>query len=635
MPQTYAHLTLRPDAPQRFDYIVVVSHMRHVEDADLSKHDTLYVCCDWLLWHACHKRGLHCLHLEAGTLEDAKTAALQDDFFLRSNAWVYRDGVDQTHFNGISIGKLFTREVSLVLLSCYQIRTALDWFYNTFQPKHLIVYDLRTEFGLVDDEMKHRIIGDIDRKHNGVVEDRLSSVAQQSLEFPFTRDFRVRPMKPAKMFSKGKMFPKEWRHNVLRRVYARTMSFIFSMRPRDLKKAPLVLILPTGPMTGNLLEHLDQSKTPITPLLLAERENKSSRFLSLCWKNGAQLSYLPSVALTSNDTKKVTALKDAVHSLCENLAEGVEGDVQLYVRNHVAQSSDIQHLCRSVKRAESLFDRLKPQRLVTTEHMNPGTREFIEVAYQRGCAVDFFPHGMRISRQRHDTMTGDQHTPAMIDRLLGWGVQAESYLKDTQAKTRFAKVGYPGIDGLRKKDFSKRASKTKTALILPYSADTEGLVNMSSLIYPLLLDTIRTVRQHGYQSVRVKIHPGSLFNRSYYDRVLAILDEPVELIHQAEGLQAHLDWADIVVGPIVSSTYVETLAADKPYYPYLTQPTVNNSDYLHNVNVLSDAQDLDRALRDTTEEDYAAHLDYFCATTTIENASVCFWDAIANPEPSS
>ena len=382
-------------------------------------------------------------------------------------------------------------------------------------------------------------------------------------------------------------------------------------------------------MCQNIVKNYHQEATTAAPLLFAHRELKTWAFLKNCWRGGSFLTHLPLAWLSGADRRRIDQIRGDVAKNCVEPKSGLQGCVNHYVRHNVINHPDFVRMCQSVKRVSSFFERKSPARIIVSDVMNPGTREYIELAYNQGCPVDYLPHGMRISRQHHDTLIGASDTPSQISRMLGWGEQARGYLADHNSGCEFVRIGYPGLDDLRTAALANTKIKKDNALILPYSVDTEGFVNMSSIIYPLLIDTIRVVRKRGFKNIRVKIHPGSKFNKTYYVKVLDRLDEPVELIHEDRGLSAHLDWADIVVGPIVSGTFVETLAAGKPYYAFLTQPSGNAMEYLKGVELLETPENLDAALTRGDDPDRESILQYFCSGSDIPNASRRLWEAMA------
>jgi len=617
---TTNHLHIQPHMHEKYSRLVLASHRRHIDGLSANDRNSMIVCSDWLVWRHCHDLGFHCLHLEAGLLEDAKSSAKETDFFIRANQWVYDEGKDVTLFKGVSIGKLFTREISLVLLSCHQIKEALQWFCANFQPGEIVLFDVRTEYGLVDDTLKRRLVNDAATTFGALVDDRLDGPENHALDFPFTADFQVRPIPRANMLSKDLFL------NGLRFCYTFLISMIFSVKWRWAGKRRLVLILPTGLMCQNLIDNYDQDQTDVAPLLFAHRESKKLAFLKDCWRRGSYFAHLPLTWLNTSDRQRIEQIRKDVERVCIQPDTVLQECVRHYVRHYVINHQDFVRICWSVKRSSTFFDEKRPDRIIVSDVMNPGTREYIELAYNRRCPVDYLPHGMRISRQIHDTLSGDPNTPAFVSRMLGWGEQAYSNLVDTNASCEFVRIGYPGLDKLRTSTQENPAAIKRNALILPYSADTEGLVNMSSIIYPLLIDTIKAVRKHGFENIRVKIHPGSKFNKSYYERVLALVGSPVELVHEDRGLSAHLDWADIVIGPVVSGTFVETLAAGKPYYSFLTSPSSNTSKYLKGVNLLETAEDLDAALAEGGGANSPDLLQYFCSGSDIPNSSRRVWD---------
>ena len=595
-----------------------VSRLHHLNQGKRADHDVLYVASDWLTWYAALTKGLPTLHLEAGTVEAADEDSHRDDFFLKADSWTMRDGADLTLFRGVSLGRLFTRETSLLGLSWHQMSRSLDWLGRRVRAETWTLSDIRTEFGLVDADTKRDLISRAAGRAGSRFVDTLDEPPDGCREFPMIGNYRVRP--PAIQHKLGERL-----RGLLRSGYGATLGCLSSMLSEIGRQRRPILMIPTGLMLGNLLGAYHSSRT-VAPMLIAERETKSPAFLARALSRGARFAHLPIANLDDAEQRRIEQMRSDLGIVLPDLDGTAKGALGHYVRHTVLGGNLLENAAVQVKRVDRQLRQYQPDRIVVTDVMNPGTREYIELGHRQGIPVDYLAHGMRISRQRHDVLTGDDRHPPRVARFLSWGAQGEQYLADRGHPVPSRRIGYPAIDHLR--GALPPAPNQGRALVLPYSVDTEGLVNMSGFVYGGLIETIETLRRQGFSDIRVKIHPGSLFNRDYYTRVLALLDEPVDVIHGDGHLPEQLAWADIVVGPIVSSSTVESLAAGRPYFPVLYKPSVNESRYAAGLDLIGGGDDLARSLSEGQRHDPAAVLEYLCSANSIPNASAAFWDAM-------
>lgn len=600
---------------ERYEDLALVSHPRHLAGIEVGDH-TLVVACDWLAWWAAMERGLDALHLEAGLMEDAEADAERDDLFVTANAWAY-DGAscDLSRFRGVSLARLFTRETSLFLLSWYQQTKALHWFLARFRPKCVRLFDWRTEFGLLPAALARAEVARACDAAGARLKDAWDAPSMSSGAFPFMRPYRVLP-RSALLTTTPR--------TVLRAIYAAAADALTRITAAG---GQGILLLHSNRSVHNLVDGYRRNAA-YHPLVIAERYKKTFAFIRECMVKGVRLIRMPSDRLRPAEQRE---LEEVAATLAAHLApgrrSGMNEALAAYVRQEVLRPDRLQHAARAVVTAERLLDRVRPGRVVVSDYMNPYTHEFIELAHQRGIPVDFAPHGMRTSDAVHETLVGSRLAPPMISRMLAPGPQSLTYLDRHPNGARGVCIGYPGLDKI---DASPPADGARgTALVLPYSVNTEGWLNQSSFVYGALAATVRILKRRGFSRVLVKVHPGDIFNADYYRRVLAAVGLEAEVMHPDVDLPAFLAGVEMVVGPVVSGTFMETLAAGRPYYALRLTPSVNLDRCVAGLGCLDRTADLDQAIADGARRESKAVLDRLCAFSDRHPAAPHFWAAMA------
>ncbi|MEE2745398.1 MAG: hypothetical protein VX617_00815 [Pseudomonadota bacterium] len=596
-----------------YSSLIFISHQIHLQDLTSQNTDQLIVACDWLTWRRGLDLGYHCVHFDLGLINHAENHFDRADLFLKADSWVYNNNQDMTIFDDVSLGKMFTRETSLFAQSYLQLSEGMDWFCQTFEPKSVVLYDIRTEFGLIDDTIKLFLAKRSSKLIGAELINKVFSPPMSTKDYPFVRDYKV-----TTVLHPGKNLSSRVR-NWLRFIYSVFVELLFRFRQISWQRDRRVLLLPTGLMLRGLLKYHDPGKG-VSPMLIAERESKKLVDLITYWRQGAYLARMSTVSLNRHDRKKILQIKNILNHNLQTYLGNLDGAIGYYVANYIISGSRIDEMCLQIKRVSNFLVRYMPTRLVVSYTTNPGTRDFIESAYRKGIPVDFLPHGPTISKQTHDALNGDSHQSFMISRILGWGEQTRVILDRTETHSQFVKCGYPVFDILKDQKLEPTFGRNN-ALILPYVVETEGFLNFSSIIYTWLLTVAEAIHRGGFNNIRVKIHPGSMFNKSYYEKVFAYSNYEVEIIHDNSPLIDHLGWADIVTGPVHSGAFVETLMAGRKYYPFLIPPHANDENSLRGVTYFASVKDFSDALQKEYDIDVDSVLDYFCGTKEIESPS--------------
>lgn len=599
-----------------YSRIAFVSSQRHLGQLARSG-DLLVVACDWLAWWDAIQEGFDALHLEAGLMDSAEADARRDDLLVRANAWAYDGDRDLSIYRDVSLARMFTRETSLFLLSWHQLSVAAGWFLRKFRPAEVILFDIRNEFDLVPETMRRNLMLEIAAAAGTPLDDRWDPGTNADGTYPLTRPYRVDI--PS---STWLMRPR----SIGRALFTALIDWITSLRPGE---GGGIFLLHTSRSTRNLLRAYD-AKMGLHPMLMADRESKALSFIALCLAKGIRLVKRPSDRLTAGDLHRLGELTQTLraHLMADHTGDSAARMAD-YVRNAIVDTGRLEKAARAVNAAARLLDRYRPKQVVVSDYMNPGTHEFIELAFARRIPVNYAPHGMRLSGAVQEMIVGSKNVAPKIDRVLMTGPQNLAYLEDHGRSRVGLMAGYPALDNVNPPPI--RASAPSQALILPYSFDSQGWLSQTSFIYGALAATVRILGKSGYGAIVVKVHPGSIFNPAYYKRVLEKCGLVADVIHNNEPMPSSLENTSIVVGPAVSGAFMEAMAAGKPYFALHLPPSSNPLRYLDGLDVVVGTEGLNAALARRWRPDTSKVLDHLCSYTPFHPSAPRFWSILSSP----
>ncbi|MEK9647209.1 MAG: hypothetical protein VW547_16865, partial [Alphaproteobacteria bacterium] len=311
-------------------------------------------------------------------------------------------------------------------------------------------------------------------------------------------------------------------------------------------------------------------------------------------------------------------------------AGAITGDLdralRRFIRMRLLDTGWIRQIALRIKSYKRFFAARKVRRVLVGDVTGGDCRVIAETAHAMGIPVDELLNGMFVVPQKYDARCGDTGCAPIVARMLSWGRMNEEWLAMTGAGIEVRRTGYPALDGLRRRVPKSRAGKPRRALVLPIYADADDVMALTSNIFSYLVDTIRVLDRAGIGEIRVKLHSGPQ-NLDYYRDVAVYSGVACEVIKGGD-LVPHLDWADIVVGPVNSGAFVETMAAGVPYYAYRPWPSLISRALLDTMGLLDAPEDLARALGAGREPDRRAILDRVCSFGEIENAAARVWETI-------
>jgi hypothetical protein len=286
----------------------------------------------------------------------------------------------------------------------------------------------------------------------------------------------------------------------------------------------------------------------------------------------------------------------------------------------------LEALARDVKAFGILFRRYRVARLVVGDAVNQTARLILGIAARDGIDVDEFPNGMFLAKQQMDARVGDGIRGPLLKRFLAWGESNDRWLVSAGKGIEHVRVGYPLVGKFRQMRLAQ-SSGSGHALVLPLHVDRLDIRGLYGEVFSTLCETVRALGQIGFRDIRVKVHPGHQ-NVRYYSDALKLRSLECDIIIDGP-LLPHLDWADIVVGPVNSGAMVETLALGRPYYPMRNVPSSLDPYFFCGVPVYESTHGLKAAIAEGKQIDAETALEVFAGYDGKRDPADAIWNAIA------
>ncbi|MSO93428.1 MAG: hypothetical protein EXQ86_08530, partial [Rhodospirillales bacterium] len=605
-------LAIPPGIRSRYKRIALISDRRQIRDLG-SDDDTLVVTSDWLAWREIAEARGHGVHYEA-FLETWPAARGEPDAHEAESArWVEHEGLDVTLFEGVSLGRQFTTHVSRFRHAYLRLWHALDRACERFSPDEIVFHGLRVEYDILDADMVRALVADVAGKHGTRFVDRATPATRISVTFP-VGPFARKPGKPR--VAKG----------LLLALYAGGVDAVFRLRAAFASKRPRVYIMLNWLAVDNLLQNFDGNA--ITPVLLVEPWPKRLGFLLRCWRKGVLLARLPEGDLDERERASIAAIESGLRAKLADGRSGIARALALFVTRHVLESGWLRERAREAKRYRRLLADRRVERLLVGDAENMTCRLLIEVGHRLGIPADELPNGVFTTTHRSDIRSGPGKDRPSVARLLLWGRHLEAWAEASAPGVPRATTGYPSLDRLREDAGRARTeASSKSALVLPLTVQRHNFRGLYAETFASLVETVRMLRALGYATVRVKLHPGMTATEGYYRDILRHYGLACEVLTTGSvGDLART--ADIVVGPVNTNAFLETLAAGKPYYAVRGTLASFRPELVGGIKVYTSIPDLRRALEQGETPAREAILQWFCSTSDIPNASREVWRAV-------
>lgn len=579
-PKCFSLSALSSHIKPHYRRLSLVACQDQFDRLDAGDDDTLIISCNWLLWQKAAAEQRHCVYYELGLADWTDPDDLHTDLSLRANDWVYGGGKDLTLFRGVSLGKVFCGEMTMCLISYLRLTRSLTMLIKRYRPNEIEFFDLMNEYNVLDRTLRKMTLETVARENGVKFIDRAET-----------------PVPDNQTISESPVALRQ--HGFLIRTiltsYSIFMEAATSLRcmAKDKRRRLMVIVI------TNLAEPLVKNFPGggLTPIFLARTLPKRPGLLWRCWRKGILLVAPKSAALMVDDRAhldKIAAdLEDALADPQSPTAEVV----RCYAKEQIVRTGRLAKIAADVCAAEKLLDRYQPHRIIVDGERNPPTRFYVELAKARNIAIDHTWHSPLVPKNHKvDALGGDPLTKPMTTRCLTWGSIHESWLDAVDARQPRVRVGSPLSDRYRaKKPFAPR-SGGKNALILQYTPNAGDLRGLNANMFIHFVNVVRLLRSHGYENVRLKLHPGpGRLKQDFFEAIARYfeLDCPV---FKTEPFEDSVAWADIIIGPVQTGALFETLAAGKPYHAFLMPPHGMDPSYYGDFPILSSVEELSQAL---------------------------------------
>ncbi|MBT5050983.1 MAG: hypothetical protein HOM58_20960 [Rhodospirillaceae bacterium] len=577
--------------------------------------DTLYVCCDWLCWQMAMAEGLPCIHYEIG-LSGEDPDDLMSTLYIDASDWVYVEGEDATLFNGVSLGRKFFKETGLVIFECCKIDQTLRNLIQRFGPEELHYFDYRTDLVYLSADARLDLIKDIadacgvrlidHRQHSNDPETShtLQAVYDVALENEFG-------------WGRG------WRKSA-RRLGEVLIDFVCRTRRHLGNRKISVLLLNTHLTSLPLLREFDGDG--VVPIFIGIHfpNKRDWKFLFRSILKGVQLASRPHTPLTQYDIAFVDAMGLRLEQAWKLPVGLVETFVRRYVREKILAPGRLHDMAYTVRWADQLLIRQRPDRVVTDGLQNATYCTFLELARQKKIPTAATWHGHYLIDMKLETLGGDRRVEALADYCLTWGAAQEDWLDNTDATSISLRTGNP-IAGQHFSDVPP-TSGTNSVLVLQYAPLLQDLHAPQSQAYRYFVETVRMLMELGYEDICYRLHPGHARTSYYQD--IAERFGLVCRISDSGSFKEVLEPAEFVIGPVTTGAMMEVLGASKPYYPVLLEPHAMNRDYLSGSKIFSSIASLRDALESGLPLDQSQLLDDFTSRNQIPRPAQSMWRSI-------
>ena len=605
-----------PHLKASYRRLALVTDQRHVDLLGAENGDTLIVSSDWLLWQECLHKGLPCVLASRGIPGWGDMQDLGTNYFVLTHDWLYVNGEDATLFRGVSLGRKFVRQISVVIADYEIKKRALEVLTERFGPSQYIYFDYRTDDDFLDDSNRFSIVCSVAERFGiDVVDrrDRLAPVNAECSVYALYKSPETGGNPGQDKAAQACLAVFEWVADGLSRL----RRFLGRTRPG-------VLLLNNQMTALPLIEKFDGAA--LYPMFLAKLfpHKKKLGFVAKSIASDILLINAPRRQLSDDDRRAVDAIHSTLEEAWKSSATGREALVRRHVREHILAPKLMYGKALDVTWAERVLDRHKPDQIFTDSLQNTTTTTFLEVARQRGIPAAATWHGPYIQDVKLEIFGCDPRLGALVDRCFTWGRTNEDWLDNISATTTKVRIGNL-VCGLYRR-MEPAAGKQARALVLQYIGPGHDFAAPTCHEYFYFVRTVRMLRDLGYSDIRFKFHPG-LSKTPYYTRIAEFFDVECEMF--AEGLFADfVAGADFVIGPAVSGAMLEVISAGKPYYPVLLPPHSINVKYLEGSPVYTDLNALGRALAAGDVPDQRKLLNDFNSFDKIPDPAARVWQVL-------
>ncbi len=571
---------------------VLVTTPRQLSGLGPTDEDTLVVSCDWLLWQKEAANGRHCVFYELGLLEWDEPNDMASNLYLHSHDWLHELPADPTVFHGVSLGNMLSADISNCLMSYHRIHRSLEGLISLFSPEEVHFFGFQNDINVLPRELQAQIVAAIADENGLTFTDMLSGSG-------LLEDIGDVADRPSVLGNTPTPFAKR----AALGAYTYVLEVLSMIRSAIAHRGRnrVLLQLNTKVMQA-LLDSYDTSpfSNQVQPIVSSRTAPKQTKSIIKGLLGGIFYARPRSGSLSSSQRQSLAVIRADLNTLLSQQDVSIEtAIVHAYIRETVLDTDVLEQLAETVISAERMLRSFRPDRIVVDGVRNAGHRAYMELAKSAGAKVDYIWHSPFLSsRLRMDALGGDPRTEPLVDRCLSWGQLNDAWLENIEAYQPRVRVGSPLSARYQIAETSQVPdhSERKNAVILQYTPQIQDLTGLNTNMYEFTLRSIRVLKEAGFKNIRFKLHPGrDRWKKEYFEAIMKHWDMDVKVL-KSEPLHENIVWADVLIGPIQSSSVYESLAAGKPYFPFLIPPTFTIADSFGNFPLIASLDDLENSL---------------------------------------
>jgi len=596
----------------RYAHLLLVSRADQACDADA---DTLVVCCDWLAWRELAEAGVDAVHWQC-FWPQTDFGNLQTDLFLAANDWMYRDSQDITEFGGVSLGRLFVKEAGLAILERARLRQSLETIARAYKPERVTLRAFYPERSMLNDDERFHAVADA------------CSAIGITLSDARVADTRFDEMSPENLTYGIDLTPVDNRLPAVAALFERMAVMAGQVRRAVSGKSGGVLMLTTQ-LNGRPLLAAHGPKDPLA--LLIARHYPGKRDLRQFMKDicgGLVPVAMPSAALSEADDKALAVMDADIRAHTRSSRDPQIAGISDFICRHLLDEGRLRDYALKVNIYRKLLDNAQPRAIVTDGLQNVVSNICMSLGRSRGIRSAVMWHGPYFDDMKMDVFGSDPRRPAVADMCLTWGRQQETYLEQINATVLPYRTGSPIAEAARRSSTEATTSGGRSRiLLLQYSVTPYDTCWPHAQQYPLIAAAAKMLRDaYPDAEIRVKLHPGPP-KVSYFERIFSHYGIDVRVCQNGPFTE-HLNWSDIVIGPMHTGAMLEAMHAGKPFFPLLFTPTSIGRQYADALGTYGSIEALRDALRDDRPLSHAGFRRFVLSEGEIADPSHKVWEAM-------
>lgn len=591
--------------------LVFISHPSHLAQVEHGP-STLAVSSDWLLVQEASTQGIDCVLIDscasaAGNLED------NADVYVRAMDWIYDGGVDITLFRGVSLGRKFSRDLTLLLVEYRRLQRYVSSLIKTYKPEHVVFLGCELEMALLDRQ------GCLELVQEAAAEAEVSFTNLSDIAATPPVRYRVHGTSPG---PRTREFPGQ---KIAFATYALFLSAFSRIRHRISKNRKPVALMLTSQLTLNPL--LDCKHYPLSPLVLFDwlPGKRSIATLAERLSKGLLVAQQGDLPLNSQDAEQIRVIESKILSIYQSNSGGaLTSAILRYVYTHVIENRHFRKLAQVVRKSEKLLNIWKPSVIFTDSLNNQTILILLEIAKKNGVKNVMTWHAHSLIDTLIPALGGDERYPSLFSNIFTWGRVHE--MSSTASGLAIEQTRTGNIIANRHKNTPRKKDAWRHVMVLQYVTPYNDMFICNSKEFDYFAEIAEMLKNENITSIKLRLHPGTS-KTNYYKTIVEALGIDCEL-DDSGPFEACLKWADVVIGPVQSGAMLESISYGLPYFPVLLSPNAVNPAYLKDVPVFHDLAELGRAFKERRAPDLENFLEDLSATAEFPDTPREVWNRL-------